>query len=365
MNILFLSTDEPADFSFGGSQRNSLILQALQRIAQVDVIVTRDEEVETLATDWGPDRMLKVAIPHGSGRLVRLKALAVARKLVSRALAEKDYDFIVARYFGRAALVPRSAHAKLVIDGDDVRRNAVGASSLRRMALRLRAGLIRAVAKRAHHIWLVDPRDRDILDAGRTRTSILPNTAKSPRTPLATPARTGLRMLMVGLYSYPPNEEGLIWFARHVLPRIAAEFPGLELHAVGRYHQTGLNALGHAVRMRGFVDDLSAEYAQADVVICPILSGTGTQIKVIEALMHARPTVVSSFTYRGFADALTLDQHLLVAHDVDEWVRHLSEVLRAPSRFRSMAERGRNAAMNAYNEGAFADRVIATFQSKV
>ena len=117
-----------------------------------------------------------------------------------------------------------------------------------------------------------------------------------------------------------------------------------------------------ALKMRGFVADLDAEYAQADVIICPIETGSGTQIKVIEALTSGRPTVVSDFSYLGFADTLVPGEHFLVARDEQEWVSHVSDVLHNPDLFAAMADRGRDAAKQAYSVEAFSQRVVATFE---
>lgn len=167
---------------------------------------------------------------------------------------------------------------------------------------------------------------------------------------------------MVGMYAYLPNEEGLTWFTQNVLPEIVTRFPDVELHAVGRYTNQSLDKLGKAVKMRGFVDGLRDEYIRADVVICPIRSGSGTQIKVVEALMSGRPTVVSDFSYQGFSDVLEPDNHLLVARDPQEWVKHIIAVLRDPAAFSNMAQNGRKVAEMAYSLDAFSERVTETLK---
>lgn len=361
MRILLLSIAEPGDYSSGGNQRSNHIRNVLLGIAEVDTIAFTREGASFVRQEWDDQRVAQVNVDPSAGRWERVRLRRAAKRMIAAAEAANAYDYIVARYFGNAALVPYRAHRKMVVDGDDLRQTGEGRSLVRRALIRIRAAVIRAVAKRMFRIWLVDPRDSTSVPGARV--SMLPNTAGRAQPVAADSPKIGRRILMVGMYPYPPNEEGLIWFVRMILPRVVTAFPDVEFHAVGRYYKQELSELGGAVRMRGFVDDLAEEYRQADVVVCPIMSGSGTQIKVVEALMNGRPAVVSNFSYQGFSDVLTPDVHLLVARDEDEWVRHISAVLHHPDRFAAMAVKGREAAEQAYSIEAFSRRVAATWDA--
>ena len=75
-------------------------------------------------------------------------------------------------------------------------------------------------------------------------------------------------------------------------------------------------------------------------MIAPVISGGGTQIKVIDALAHGRPTLVSSFAHAGFADDLHDGEHLLVASSPQEWIERCIWALRSPEQIATVAERG-------------------------
>jgi glycosyltransferase involved in cell wall biosynthesis len=53
------------------------------------------------------------------------------------------------------------------------------------------------------------------------------------------------------------------------------------------------------VEFRGFVDDLSALYAETRIVCCPIVIGSGTRIKLVEAASYARPIVATRIGAEG------------------------------------------------------------------
>lgn len=359
MKMLMLSTTEPDDYSSGGKQRSNHMRDALLRIADVDTIAFTGEGPSWIRSEWDERRVVRVNVDPGAGRWERFRHRLAARRLIARAMKANRYDFVVARYFGRAALVPPHAYRRLVVDADDLRQTDIDRSPIRHAFVAIRAAAIRLATRSMVAVWLVDPRDRVTIP--NARVVMLPNTARR----LAAdppPRQGGRRILMVGMYPYPPNEEGLLWFARGVLPRLVAAFPDVEFHAVGQYYKQELNELHSALKMRGFVDDLAAEYARADVVVCPIASGSGTQIKAVEALMAGRPTVISDFSYQGFADVLVPDEHLLVAKGEEEWVSRVGDVLHDPDRFAAMAARGREAAERAYSVEAFAEKVVGTFR---
>ncbi|WP_375462386.1 glycosyltransferase [uncultured Methylobacterium sp.] len=64
------------------------------------------------------------------------------------------------------------------------------------------------------------------------------------------------------------------------------------------------NALGGlslpGVRLLGYVEDLRGFYAQTDVIVAPMLMGSGLKMKVAEALSHGVPVVGTGIGFEGF-----------------------------------------------------------------
>jgi glycosyltransferase involved in cell wall biosynthesis len=108
-------------------------------------------------------------------------------------------------------------------------------------------------------------------------------------------------------------------------------------HAIGRFSDELEETLRGRVKMRGYVDDIASEYAQASLLIAPILSGGGTQIKIIDALAHGRPLVASRFAQAGFAGDFRDLEHLLACTSVDDWVKACTHALTNRQQFEEMA----------------------------
>jgi polysaccharide biosynthesis protein PslH len=97
-----------------------------------------------------------------------------------------------------------------------------------------------------------------------------------------------LRMIFVGLGAYRPNEYGVAWFVREVLPRVRAEVPAV-LEVVGEPPPKRVDAEG--VHYAGRVESLTDSYRRAHVAVIPLFHGSGTRLKAIEAMAYGRAVV--------------------------------------------------------------------------
>lgn len=74
-----------------------------------------------------------------------------------------------------------------------------------------------------------------------------------------------------------------------------------------------------------FVEDLNSVYQQSKIAICPMLSGTGVKIKVIEALSFGLPVVCNE---RGVDGLLNKTNNgCLVSNDPDEFANYIKKLL--------------------------------------
>jgi glycosyltransferase involved in cell wall biosynthesis len=112
--------------------------------------------------------------------------------------------------------------------------------------------------------------------------------------------RSGSTLLFVGNLGYPPNADAVRWFANDVLPLVRAEVPDAVFRAVGG----GSGALADVGRLDGVtltgrVEDVQAELDGAAVAVVPIRFGSGTRLKVIEALANRLPMVSTTLGSEG------------------------------------------------------------------
>lgn len=97
-----------------------------------------------------------------------------------------------------------------------------------------------------------------------------------------------------------PNADGLIWFAREVLPRVVAKVPGCRLLVTGgNPPEDVLRLEGPDVEFVGMVPNLDDFYDRVRAVISPTRFGAGVKIKTVEALQHGVPVVATREASRG------------------------------------------------------------------
>ena len=112
----------------------------------------------------------------------------------------------------------------------------------------------------------------------------------------------------------------------------------------------------------GFVNNLAAAYAAAALVIVPIHVGGGSNIKVLEALAHARPCVVTRLTASAFNDQLHHGRHFLVADTAPQFIQSVLQMLQSPEAYRTMTENGFDAVRTQFSAEKFKGEVVSFSQ---
>lgn len=74
-----------------------------------------------------------------------------------------------------------------------------------------------------------------------------------------------------------------------------------------------------------FVEDLNPWYQQAKIAICPMLSGTGTKIKVVEALSHGLPVVCNTRGIDGLMNKI--NNGCMVSNDPKQFATYIHTLL--------------------------------------
>jgi glycosyltransferase involved in cell wall biosynthesis len=116
----------------------------------------------------------------------------------------------------------------------------------------------------------------------------------------------------------------------------------------------------------GFVDDLDALYQASWLTLCPLWTGAGTNIKVLESLAFERACVSTVIGHRGFEDHLISGDSLLVAANAADLTGNCIDLINDHERRLALAKRGREVVLREFSYEKFAsivhrevDRVLA------
>jgi hypothetical protein len=156
-------------------------------------------------------------------------------------------------------------------------------------------------------------------------------------------------LMFLGGYGYLPNAIAAEYLVLRIWPLIRREYPKSRLVIAGgspeRIACYGQPQTG--VEYSGFVEDLDALYRRARVVCCPIRTGGGTRIKVIEAAAYGKPIVSTHVGAEGleFEDG----REILLRDEPQAFAEACIELFRNGSLSSSLGQAARAKAINLYD----------------
>ena len=139
----------------------------------------------------------------------------------------------------------------------------------------------------------------------------------------------------------PQTQVALDWFAANVMPLILKSEPRARLLVAGSdpppAHAYG--DLADRLELLGFVEDAQAMIDRCAVFVCPVLSGSGVRVKLLEAFASGIPVVST----RIGAEGLAADdgEFCQLADDAQDFAQKVLNVFQQPEAAVAMARRAR------------------------
>ncbi|HTB14914.1 MAG TPA: glycosyltransferase [Bryobacteraceae bacterium] len=155
-------------------------------------------------------------------------------------------------------------------------------------------------------------------------------------------------ILFSGNLEYHPNIEAVRWFRSAIWPRLREKNPGLTWDLVGRNAQAvaALVKGDSRIRLIGPVDDAVAAIAAARVVVVPLLSGSGTRFKILEAWAARRAVVSTPIGAEGLG--ARDGEQLLIADEPASFTAAVQALLDNPARAQLIGGAGRDLYLGRY-----------------
>ena len=173
---------------------------------------------------------------------------------------------------------------------------------------------------------------------GQARVVKCPWVAELPRRRAGLRGRRGLSFL--GSYRHPPNAEGIAWFAREILPQLGPSGAATELHLYGAGMNDAIRALeGPGLRVHGFVAKIAQAFEPHRIFVAPLLSGAGVKGKVIAAMAHGIPCVLSPAAAEGIG--LRHGHDCLIAQQPADWTDAILRLTQDDALWHSLSENAR------------------------
>lgn len=333
--ILLVTPVSPYSVASGAEQRSKLLLQALQTLGTTDVLqLQHGQHTEVSSIKESGQPKILVTLHRADLTLRRYEPKLDLTQRIESALGNPiaHYDLVVGRYLWSVCQLRIPQHVPVIVDLDDFKcRYAPGQSwtwqlAKERLSKALAYRLMQKQLNRFQGAFVVSHQDQHELS--QLPNVLLPNVALTTCAE-PTPVPTSKNVLFVGSLWYRPNADAVQWLLKRVWPLVLAVEPQATLTLVGSASlATRTQWASHPrVSAPGFATDLATCYQDASLVVAPIQSGGGTNIKVLEAMAHGRPCLVSRFVAESFNERFVDGQHWLVAENEREFAAQICEVL--------------------------------------
>ncbi len=139
----------------------------------------------------------------------------------------------------------------------------------------------------------------------------------------------------LGAMDWMPNSEGVNWFLKHVWPLVEQKNNKAELRLAGKGMPSKiLNLKRNNVKIQEWVDDVNNYFEAGQVMIVPLLSGSGMRVKIIEGMAMGKAIVTTSIGVEGIS-ATHLD-HVLIGDSAEDFANAILKLLEDESLVKSI-----------------------------
>ena len=134
-------------------------------------------------------------------------------------------------------------------------------------------------------------------------------------------------ILHLGTMFWPPNSNGVLWFAREVLPLVHKELPEATFTVIGKNPPAEVEALmvDPRIVVTGYVADIDPYLARTDAFVVPLHAGSGMRVKILDAWAWGLPVVSTPIGAEGIEirDA----ENILLAADAGTFAKATLQIL--------------------------------------
>jgi len=334
MRILFLTPQFPHPARSGGTIKTASVLSYLARRHHLDIVCFAPSEWSEEQSAWAARMGEVTTVPMRRDRsalnLVRSYVAGVPLSVYRNRSAELaaltlerphrgEHGAVFVDGWLMAQYVPRGFRGKRVLHQHNAeyvmwqRQAAYETNPVRRAVVRREAARVRryeaSILDRFDVVLAVSDADRRALRAAGSESvpiELLPNLPDPAL--LDRPAGPGESTEQVVIYlatlSWPPNAQGLLRFVRDTFPLLRSRLPNVRLVVAGTGASPALRTMARGVpgvELVGAVDDPETLYAKARAFVEVALGGSGTRVKVLNALARGIPVVTTPDGAEGLA----------------------------------------------------------------
>ncbi|MBI5302399.1 MAG: glycosyltransferase [Chloroflexi bacterium] len=372
MKILFLTQILPYPLDAGPKMRIYYVLRYLAQRHRVTLVSfvrgEKDEQnaghlrsflhaVHTVPIQraaWRDAYFFAMSVLRGQPFLIARDQVDAMRATIARLSATERFDAVHADQLGMAQYALNFPGAKVLDEHNAVwtivERMWRNEKSLpQRLVMQREWQVLKKyearVCQQFDHILTVTAEDCRILQSldASLPITVMPICIDTDKLPRVTRASNARHIICVGGMFYPPNVDGIVWFAQNVFPLVKPVCPDSDLVVVGARPAPALLRLAEQdarVRVTGYVDDPTELLSESAVFIVPLRAGGGMRVKILDAWSRGVPMVTTTIGCEGIA--VRDGENILIADEPRAFADAVIRLIQQPALGQQIADNGRH-----------------------
>ncbi len=172
-------------------------------------------------------------------------------------------------------------------------------------------------------------------------------------------------LIFSGALTYSANYDAMRYFLAEIYPLIQQAVPDITLTITGSTEGVRLSelSLGANVRLSGYVDDVRPLVSGSSICIAPIRDGSGTRLKILEAMALGTPIVATTKAAEGIE--AQHGEHLLLADEPAAFAESVVRLLQNSSLRQRLASTARQLVEERYDWAHIGGRFVTLIEDAV
>jgi len=165
-------------------------------------------------------------------------------------------------------------------------------------------------------------------------------------------------LIYTGQINWHPNEDALIFFLKEIYPLIKNKVPEVNFWIVGKGPTEIIKRFAEqdkSITVTGFVDDVRPYMLQSQVFVVPLRIGSGTRLKILEAMAMGKAVVSTTIGCEGLA--VKDEENILVADKPDVFAEKVVTLLQNTERTKALESAGRCVVEKEYSWDAIEEKI--------
>ena len=166
-----------------------------------------------------------------------------------------------------------------------------------------------------------------------------------------------LSVFHLGAMDWQPNQQAVTWFIQEVWPKVIAKVPDAVFYVAGKQMPESFKTYQRkSIKIVGEVDDALAFMQSKQIMVVPLLAGSGIRVKILEGMSVGKAIVTTSLGAQGIASEN--GTAFLIADEAEQFAAHVVSLLQQPDEISKLGERATQVAHEIYDNNKVTQRLL-------